>query len=253
MPYVSRAARDRKLWITPKEARAHVCETERCAHEEAEQQIRHALADTKIKLRWADSKPIDYYTNGRAKFGMDQPPKEPDAVQNEDHDWLKAKLDWESGRTHDPQAYFFNKLRRMNAQGTGKKPHQWDDERPLLLLKSDVMKLWPKDDGPGDEVDELPILAEVPGSLTSQRPTITGDTSSNSPKPPSPPKLSKSAGEKAFKTWWAESETEGGREPTSRACEKWATQNALSRDWVRPWSSGLRSNKKGGRPAKPRS
>ena len=143
MAYVSKVAKDRALWMTPSETLAHICATERCPPKEAQRQIRHALADAKLILRWADSKPIAYYKSGRAKFGMDQPPKEPDAIQNEDHDWLKAKIDWDSGKTHDPQAHFLNKMRRMGAERAGTTPHQWDAERLLLLLKSSVMKLWP--------------------------------------------------------------------------------------------------------------
>ena len=143
MAYVSKVAKDRALWMTPKEALAHVCEVERCRLEEAKLQIRLALADSKLILRWADSNPIRYYKSGRAKFGMDQPPNEPNALQNEDHDWLKVKMDWESGRTHDPQAHFFNNLRRKDASRKGKSPKLWGDERPLLLLKSSVEKQWP--------------------------------------------------------------------------------------------------------------
>lgn len=146
MAYVPKAAKDRALWITPKEAVAHVCGIERCKPKEAERQIRHALADTKLLLRWADAKPIGYYKSGRAKFGMDQPPKEPNAIQNEDHDWLKVKIDWDSGKTHDPQAHFFNKLRRMDAASKGKAPRLWDNERPLLLLKKSIEKEWPTPD-----------------------------------------------------------------------------------------------------------
>ncbi len=249
MAYVTKVAKDRALWIMPSEAVAHVCGIERCKPTEAQDQILLALDDENIRTRWGNAFPVGYYKSGLAKFGGDSP-----RWGSEPYYWRDTIINWDEGTTYDPHIENENSSRQSEAKRAGKKsPKLLDELRPLLFLKRHVMKLWPMDNGRGEDVDTVSKRAGVPGRLTSQRPTITGDTSSNSPKPPSPPKLSKSAAAKAFKTWWAKSETEGGREPTSRACDKWATENTISRDWVRPWVAGLRTNKKGGRPAKPRS
>lgn len=248
MPYESKTDKDRKLWITPSEAVAHVCEVERCKPTEAQDQILLALADQNIRTRWGDAVPVGHYKSGLAKFGGDSP-----RWGSEPYYWHDTIINWDEGTTYDPNIGNDNLSRQSEAKRTGKKaPKLLDELRPLLFLKRHVMKLWPMDNGRGEEVDAVSKRAGIPGRLTSQRPTITGDTSSNSPKPPSPPKLSKSAAANAFKTWWAKSKTEGGREPTSRACDKWATENTISRVWVRSWVADLRTNKKGGRPAKPR-
>ena len=249
MPYVTDAEKFRALWMTPAEAVAHVSAADKCPPDEAKSQIILALDDGNIPTIWADAYPEGPIDGWRADFKGDHP-----RFCSNTYLWNDTIINWDAGTTYDPNRENINSSRRSDAERAGNTtPKLLVEERPLLLLRESIEKLWPKDDGLGDEVDEFPILAEVPGSLTSQRPTITGDASSTSPMPPSPPKSSKSAAGEAFEAWWKESEKENGRQPTSKACDAWATKMALSREWVRGWASGLRTNKKGGRPAKPRS
>ena len=161
MPYVSKAARDRKLWITPKEAVAHVCKVERCNPTEAQDQILLALTDENIGTRWGDAVPVGYYKNGQAKFGADS------VLWGADpYCWADTIINWDTGTTFDPRRENINFDRRATAKRAGKKPPKLlNEERPLLLLKSRVMILWPTP----NELDRQnsPILEPLPDGPTS--------------------------------------------------------------------------------------
>ena len=139
MAYVPKAAKDRALWITPKEAVAHVCEVEHCEPTEAQDQILRALEDNEIGNRWGDAIPVGYYKSGRAKFGGDSP-----LWGGDPYYWADAIVNWDTGTTFDPRRENINFDRRATATRAGRKPPKLlNEKRPLLLLKSNVMKLWP--------------------------------------------------------------------------------------------------------------
>ena len=139
MPYESKTDKDRKLWITPSEAVAHVCEVERCKPTEAQDQILLALADQNIRTRWGDAVPVGHYKSGLAKFGGDSP-----RWGSEPYYWHDTIINWDEGTTYDPNIENDNCSRQSEAKHAGKKPPKLLDEvRPLLFLKRNVMKLWP--------------------------------------------------------------------------------------------------------------
>jgi hypothetical protein len=139
VPYESKTDKDRKLWITPQEARAHVCEVERCKPTEAQDHILLALADQNIRTRWGDAVPVGYYKSGLAKFGGDSP-----RWGSEPYYWHDTIINWDEGTTYDPNIENDNFSRQSEAKRAGKKsPKLLDELRPLLFLKRHVMKLWP--------------------------------------------------------------------------------------------------------------
>ncbi len=55
MPYVRKAERERALWMTLREAATYIQEAERCDSVEALRQLKMAIADQQIAVRWADA------------------------------------------------------------------------------------------------------------------------------------------------------------------------------------------------------
>ena len=95
MPYLSIAEKERQLWMTLPEAVAHVRSVERCELQEAQQQIRKALADGAILTRWEGNGPIEVLDDGGLKY------KGPRSPPRADKMWLAIYLDWDSGAMVD--------------------------------------------------------------------------------------------------------------------------------------------------------
>ena len=139
MPYKTRADKDRELWITPKEAVAHVCEVEHCPAKEARKQIINALKDEEIEARWPDFDP---------NF-----PKDPGDIYRQEldkfSDWAQGKyigytiVNWNPGA-----ALYYNPDRNrrtswFDLRAAKVRPEVVCRGLPLLFLKQNVMRLWP--------------------------------------------------------------------------------------------------------------
>jgi hypothetical protein len=74
MPYISDAAREREHWRTLPEIVVHICRVDGSSQDAAQQQIRDALADGKLRpLRWEDRRPTPHYIDGLSHASDDPP------------------------------------------------------------------------------------------------------------------------------------------------------------------------------------
>ena len=160
MPYKTRADKDRELWITPKEAVAHVCEVEHCPAKEARKQIINALKDEEIEARWPDFDP---------NF-----PKDPGDIYRQEldkfSDWAQGKyigytiVNWNPGA-----ALYYNPDRNrrtswFDLRAAKVRPEVVCRGLPLLFLKQNVMRLWPTKGSTTSDTPPLVVTSKTPKS-----------------------------------------------------------------------------------------
>ena len=109
MPYISDAERERARWMTLTELIAHV-EREGCERSAALKQIRNALSDRKLRIKW-EKEPLRL---SRYILYAHQPPEGASF-------WQQADID-DDAKVFDPET---------------------ENRRTLLILKDDVFALWP--------------------------------------------------------------------------------------------------------------
>ena len=139
MAYVPKAAKDRALWITPKEAVAHVCEVERCDSKEAKQQIITALRDREIETRWADSDSSAFKDPGfiiNRYVGMSRDGAQGTMVGH-------TMVSWNPGAAHYLNPDNNKQISWLESRAGKLPPEKVYEERPLLYLKRNVMEQWP--------------------------------------------------------------------------------------------------------------
>jgi hypothetical protein len=115
VPYFSNAKRERARWMTFEEAIAFVSRTDGCCRKEAERQLRDALGDGKLFIKWEDQR--------SKEIG---PPKDGEGWKDIDgvwHVWAWAQVRFRGDKVSDPFT------RR---------------ERVLLLLRFEVQRIWPE-------------------------------------------------------------------------------------------------------------
>jgi hypothetical protein len=125
VPYISDAKRERARWMTLKEAVAHVTEHDGCDRRSAWKQLRAAVGDRKILVRWEDQKP-SHASQGGLLIPPDWPPEEGDRWEDTDgapHIWDWQRVPIRGAKVFDPFT---------------------QRDRVLLLSRLDVQQIWPE-------------------------------------------------------------------------------------------------------------
>jgi hypothetical protein len=152
LPYVSKAERERAQWMTLVEVVNHVQLSQRCDQAAALSQLRMALADQEVPVRWkADPRPQGIFHIGPAPiFSVDQ-------VSTDASYWIQTLIFLDGdGRVIDQPPFQY-----LEAEGELPPPQRLGRPRPLLLLRSRVLELWqmPSDTAPDSEQAEPPKLS----------------------------------------------------------------------------------------------
>ncbi len=136
MPYVSKAERD---WMTLREALAHIKTVEDCNLRAAWGQLREAIGDQEVKVRWAD------VTLELSTIGPGHYLEEDDVPPTAGRFWKTARVIFSGmGRVLDDPACRSKSIRLKLIREY--RLHY----RPLLVLREHVEKNWP-----GDSAEQL--------------------------------------------------------------------------------------------------
>ena len=160
MAYVPKVAKDRALWITPKEAVAHVCEVEQYDSKEAKQQIVAALKDRVIETRWADSDPSAFKDPGiiiNRDLGMSRDGAQGTMIGH-------TIVSWDPGAARCLNPDNKKQTSWLELRAGKLPPEKVYAERPLLLLKRHVMKLWPTKGSTTPDTPPLVVSSKTPKS-----------------------------------------------------------------------------------------
>jgi hypothetical protein len=160
MPYQSKAKRERSQWMTLREAVNHVQAVECSDEAGALKQLRMALGDGDIPAHWAaEPLPPGFYSVGDpSPFSSDQVPTD--------------ALYW-----HSVLIFLEGDCRVIDQQ-------RYDDEaqrpplprpRPLLLLRSRVVELWPLQDQVRKDSSQTDSASTTQPELPVHRPASTDD------------------------------------------------------------------------------
>jgi hypothetical protein len=132
MPYVSNADREHALWVTLREAVEHIEEVEHCSFRAAWDQLRAAIGDQAVMVRWGDvSLELSTIHDGHYIVDDDVPPN---------NKWF-----WKSARAifvgtgcllDDPACRAKNTRLKLIREGTLR-------YRPVLIQREAVERIWP--------------------------------------------------------------------------------------------------------------
>ena len=128
MPYVSKVEAERAHWITLAEAVAHVRNSDGCDAKAAEMQLRKALGDGALFLRWEDERPTPLMPGGGATIAPDRPGRDQAY-------WQSAQV--RAAEVFDPPDGVLTDAGR--AAVAARTYGRW---RVLLLLRATVEALW---------------------------------------------------------------------------------------------------------------
>jgi hypothetical protein len=132
MPYVSKMAQERARWMTLREAVAHIATADHCSFRAAWLQLRTAIGDQEVSVRWAGVRVENHTSDGDQYFAEDLGPP-------------MTKRFWESARAvfigpgcvlDDPACQSQRIRRKLIREGTLR-------YRGLLVLREHVEKIWP--------------------------------------------------------------------------------------------------------------
>jgi hypothetical protein len=132
MPYVSKSAEERAKWMTLCEAVAHIEIVERCSFRVAWDQLRDAIGDQAVMVRWGDvSLELSTIRDGHYIEEDDVPP-------NNEWFWTSARAIFVgTGRVLDDPACRAKNIRlKLIREG---ELHY----RPLLVRREAVERIWP--------------------------------------------------------------------------------------------------------------
>jgi hypothetical protein len=133
MPYVSNADRERALWMTLREAVVHIATAEHCSIRIAWAQLRDAIGDHEVLVRWANVS-LDLSTIDEGRYI-----EEDDVPSNDKHFWKSARAIFTGGGSvlDDPAHRWKDDRLKLIREGTLR-------YRPMLVRREAVERLWPR-------------------------------------------------------------------------------------------------------------
>jgi hypothetical protein len=134
MPHKSKRTEEREKWVTLPEAISHICIADNCEENKAQENLRFALADDVLLVRWEEEEPPEQQ-DLRKTYGFFNPSPWPPGRTSQLYsdrppsgsEWDGAKINWQDGT--------------VNNKWSGYKTNEF---RAVLLAKVSIIKNWPE-------------------------------------------------------------------------------------------------------------